>query len=287
MKSNHKINKINAKDNNNSKVIHENTKCSQCGQSPIEGIRYFCLTCSSYELCEKCEKKYGKKHGHDMLMLRRPNDLNKFKHNILKLKESHNLNKIEEKEEAKIDLVKCFSKCMNLKKIYTTRNNNNFIPIEITIKNTGDENWPNPCFFTCEEKSEIKGERVKLVKCKGKPGEEYTLKIKILLNNIKKTGTYKSIWVLKNENEEEFGEKVEFIIKDIFERDLNLKKNENKNIKDFRDDLEKNVIEIKQEFDILFSTSSIRNALIRTQGNKENAIKILYTEQKMGKYNKF
>lgn len=286
MKSNHKTNKKNT-DKKNSKVNHENSKCSQCGQSPIEGIRYYCLNCSSFELCQKCEQKYGEKHGHQMLMLRRPNDLKKYKHKILKLKESENLNKIEEKGETKIDLTKCFSKCMNLKKLYTTRNNNNFIPIEIIIKNTGDENWPTPCFFTCEEESQVKGERVKLVKCTGKYGEEYTLKIKILLNNIKKTGTYKSIWVLKNENGEEFGERVVFIIKDIFEKDLNLKKNENKNTKDFRDDLEKNVNEIKQEFDILFSTSSIRNALIRTQGNKENAIKILYTEQKMGKYNRF
>ena len=44
---------------------------------------------------------------------------------------------------------------------------------------------------------------------------------------------------------------------------------------------------IKQQYDILFSTPSIRNALIRTRGNKENAIKILYTEQKLGKYHHF
>ena len=289
MKSNHKISKKDTDDNKKTKVIHENSKCSQCGKSPIEGIRYYCLNCLSYDLCEKCEKKYGEKHGHEMLMLRRPNDLKKYKKNILKLTGAQNLNKIEEKEEPKIDITKCFSKCFNLKKIYTTRNNNNFIPIEIIIKNTGDENWPSPCFFTCEDESEVKGERVKLVKCTGKSGEENSLKIKILLNNIKKTGTYKSIWVLKNENGEEFGEKVIFIIKDIFEKDLNLKKNERKNkiTKDFRDDLDINVNEIKQEFDILFSTSSIRNALIRTEGNKENAIKILYTEQVMGKYNKF
>ena len=284
MKSKQKMTKKNT-DNKNSKVIHENSICSECGQSPIEGIRYYCLNCSSYELCQKCEKKYGEKHGHQMLMLRRPNDLKKFKHKISQLKESQNLNKIEEKEKTKIELTKCFSKCMNLKKMYTTRNNNNFIPIEIIIKNIGDENWPTPCFFTCEEESEIKGERVKLVKCTGKSGEEYTIKIKILLNNIKKTGTYKSIWALKNENGEKFGEKVVFIVKDIFEKNLNLKNNEN--TKDYRDDLEKSVNEIKQKFDILFSTSSIRNALIRTQGNKENAIKVLYTEQKMGKYNKF
>ena len=159
-------------------------------------------------------------------------------------------------------------------------------------KNIGDENWPTPCFFTCEEESDVKGDRVKLSKCSGKPGEEFNLKIKINLTNVKQSGTYKSIWRLKNEKGEVFGQKIEIIIKDIFVKDLNLKQEEKekkkkKEIKDFRDELESNVKEIKQKYDILFSISSIRNALIRTKGNKENAIKILYTEQKMGKYHHF
>ena len=277
----------------NTKAIHENSKCSKCGMSPIEGIRYLCLKCSTFELCPKCEKKYGEKHGHQLLMLRRPEDLEKFKSYIFNQKKSENINKIEEKKEAKKDLTKYYSKCINLKKIYTTKNNNNFIPIEITLKNTGDEQWPCPCFFSCEEESEVKGERVKLSKCTGKPGEEFTLKIKIILYNIKKTGVYKSIWGLKNENGDAFGEKIEFIINDIFEKDLNTIKEEKKNNEDkneaksYRDKLEETVKEIKQKFDILFSTDRVRNALIRTRGNKENAIKILNTEQKKGKYNQF
>lgn len=280
----------NTNSKNTKKVLHKNCKCSKCGQSPIEGIRYHCLVCQIYDLCPKCEEKYGEKHGHQLLMLRRPHDLDKYKKYIFKNSETEDINKIE--EESKIDLSKCHLKCINIKKEYTTRNNNNFIPLELILKNNGDENWPTPCFFTCEEESDVKGDRVKLCKCSGKPGEEFKLKIKINLTNIKKSGSYKSIWRLKNEKGEEFGEKIEFIIKDIFVQDLNLKKEEkesqNKNeIKDFRDELESNVREIKQKYDILFSTSSIRNALIRTKGNKENAIKILYTEQKMGKYHHF
>jgi hypothetical protein len=263
--------------NSNTKIIHINTKCSQCGQSPIEGIRYYCLKCLSYNLCSKCEKKYGEKHGHPLLMLRRPQDIDKY-----------NLNKIE--DEVKIDHTKYHFKCINLKKEYTTKNNNNFIPIEIVIKNTGDESWPTPCFFSCQEESDVKGERVKLFKCSGKQGEEIKFKIKINLNNIKKTGIYKSVWIIKTENGDKLGEKIVFVVKDIFDKDLNLKEKGNKNkneVKDFRDELEKNVREIKQQYDILFSTPSIRNALIRTKGNKENAIKILYTEQKLGKYHHF
>lgn len=284
MKSKQKIIK---KDINKTKVVHENSKCSKCGQSPIEGIRYYCLKCETFELCSACEKNYGEKHGHELLKIRRPEDFNKFKIEIIKQKELQNLNKIEENEEKKVDLTKCHSKCMNLKKIYTTLNNNNFLPIEIIIKNTGDEQWPTPCFFTCDESSEVKGERIKLVKCTGKPEEEYKLKFKIILKDINKTGIYKSIWQLKNENDEVFGEKIEIVIKDIFEKDKKLRggKKDKKNIvKDYRDELEENVKEIKQKYDILFSTSSIRNALIRTKGNKENAIKMLYTEKNRNSY---
>lgn len=275
---------------NTKKVLHKNCKCSECGQSPIEGIRYHCLECQIYDLCPICEEKYGEKHGHQLLVLRRPHDLDKYKEYFFKKDETEDINKNE--EEAKIDLSKCFSKCINLQKEYTTRNNNNFIPIELILKNIGDENWPTPCFFTCEEESDVKGDRIKLSKCSGKPGEEFNLKIKINLTNVKQSGTYKSIWRLKNEKGEVFGQKIEIIIKDIFVKDLNLKQEEKeskkkKEIKDFRDELESNVKEIKQKYDILFSISSIRNALIRTKGNKENAIKILYTEQKMGKYHHF
>ena len=264
------------------KVIHKNTKCSKCGKSPIEGIRYICLQCKSYELCQSCEKKYGEKHGHPLLMLRRAEDFDKFKNYFFNKKKVEELDKIEEEEKKTIDLSKCYSKVLNLNNLYITRNNNNFIPIELILKNTGDEQWPCPCFFTCNEESEVKGNRIKLVKFTGKSGEEYKLKIKIILNNIKKTGVYKSIWQLRNEKGEPFGEKVEFIIKDIFEKDIKIKDDKNKKseVKDYRDELEESINEIKQKYDIMFTTESIKNALIRTKGNKENAIKILLTEQK-------
>ena len=257
----------------NKKAIHKNTKCSKCGQSPIEGIRYICLECPDFNLCSSCEKNCGEKHGHNLLKLRRPEDLEKYKFYFKNLK--------EDEYQHIIDLNKCQFKCINLKNLYITLNNNNFIPIELIIKNIGDEEWPTPCYFVCDEDSEIKGEKVKLSKCKGKPGEEYVLKIKINLNNLKKTGIYKSFWILKNEKGDAFGEKVEINVKDIFEKE-EVKKEDEK--KDYRDELDKNVKEIKQKYDILFSYARIRNALIRTKGNKENAIKILQTEKNLNSY---
>jgi hypothetical protein len=217
--------------------------------------------------------------------LRRADDFDKFKNYIFKPKDLEKLNKIEDnEEEAKINIYKCKSTCTNLKEVYTTLNNNNFIPIDLFLRNNGDEQWPSPCFFTCdEERSKIKGERVKISNFSGLQGEQIKIKIKINLKNIKKTGTYTSIWQLKNENGEDFGEKFIFNVNDIFEKKTKEKEKEKEKkteVKDYRDELEKKVNEIKQKYDILFTSASIRNALIRTKGNKQNAIKILFTEQK-------
>ena len=64
------------------KVIHKNTKCSECGISPIEGILYKCLSCKKYDLCQKCEKIFGEKHGHNFLMLRKEKYLKLFEDKI-------------------------------------------------------------------------------------------------------------------------------------------------------------------------------------------------------------
>lgn len=267
------------------KVVHKNSKCSKCGKSPIEGNRYICMQCLTFQLCQSCESKYGKQHGHLLLKLKRADDFDKFKNYIFNSKALKKLNINEENEkDTRIGIIKCKSTCTNLKEIYTTLNNNNFIPIDLFLRNNGDEQWPSPCFFTCdEERSQIKGERVKISKFSGLPGEQYKIKIKINLKNIKKTGTYTSVWQLKNENGDAFGEKFIFNINDIFEKktiEKTKEKEKKTEVKDYRDELENSVNEIKQKYDILFTTSSIRNALIRTKGNKENAIKILFTEQK-------
>ena len=59
-------------------VIHKNSKCAECGISPIIGIKYHCMNCTLYELCSNCEKKQGEKHGHPLLKLRKAEYLEKF-----------------------------------------------------------------------------------------------------------------------------------------------------------------------------------------------------------------
>lgn len=129
-----------------------NSKCSECKSSPIKGIKYKCIECPDYEICENCEKEAGKNHGHP----------------LLKLKSEKDFKMLVEYQES---------------------------------KNEG--------------------------KLKGK------------------------------------------------------KKNDTK---DFRDTLERDVQEIKANYDILFPSANIRNALIRTKGNKDNAVKILFTELNRNNY---
>ena len=74
------------------KVIHKNTKCSECGISPIEGILYKCLSCKKYDLCQKCEKIFGEKHGHNFLMLRKEQYLKLFKDKIKEDKDENREN---------------------------------------------------------------------------------------------------------------------------------------------------------------------------------------------------
>ena len=42
--------------------MHQNIKCDICGKCPIEGIRYKCLECNDFDLCENCESVHGHQH---------------------------------------------------------------------------------------------------------------------------------------------------------------------------------------------------------------------------------
>lgn len=48
---------------------HGGVRCDGCGNHPIIGIRYKCLVCENFDLCEKCEDGVG--HDHPMIRLPR------------------------------------------------------------------------------------------------------------------------------------------------------------------------------------------------------------------------
>ena len=90
-------------------VIHSGVKCQQCQVYPITGIRYKCLKCDCYNLCEVCEEQYGKNHGHPLLKLRNTEQTEMFqkKYNIREDREDR-----EDKLKQPIFLKPTF-KCVN------------------------------------------------------------------------------------------------------------------------------------------------------------------------------
>ena len=195
-------------------LIHHGIKCDICQKVPIIGIRYKCLQCKSYNLCEDCEKKEGMNHGHLLLKLR----------DNKQIKMVVNANAKKEVKLKSHPNQKPQSKCLNTTMTYKTVNNNNFITIPVKLMNNGKTNWPLPCFFTCNDYiSKVKGERVKLSNIKGQPGEIVEFNIKLDLSQIKKTGDYTSVWSLRDENDVQFGQKFIFIINDTFKQKLELK----------------------------------------------------------------
>lgn len=71
---NEKKEKVDIKDEKKeeSKVVHKGVDCGLCGCENICGIRYSCGVCPDLDICEECEKKYGKVHNHPLLKIRHP-----------------------------------------------------------------------------------------------------------------------------------------------------------------------------------------------------------------------
>lgn len=55
--------------NNSEKICHTNIQCDGCNDYPIYGIRYKCVICDDFDLCEKCEKKTAHPKAHPLLKL--------------------------------------------------------------------------------------------------------------------------------------------------------------------------------------------------------------------------
>ena len=57
---------------NSSKMIHRGICCNRCGKENIQGIRYKCVQCMNFNLCENCENNYIHDMKHIMVKIRFP-----------------------------------------------------------------------------------------------------------------------------------------------------------------------------------------------------------------------
>jgi len=67
-----KVQKLVAPKKSGNKEIHSTVTCDKCGTFPIVGIRYKCMECPNYDLCEKCEESKYLEHEHNFLKVRKP-----------------------------------------------------------------------------------------------------------------------------------------------------------------------------------------------------------------------
>ena len=58
--------------NDSKKEVHWFISCDGCHAYPIYGKRFKCETCKDFDLCEKCEAKYGGEHLHPFLKVYEP-----------------------------------------------------------------------------------------------------------------------------------------------------------------------------------------------------------------------
>ena len=45
-------------------VVHEGVRCNRCGEI-IKGLRFTCIHCPCYDMCEKCEAEGTLNHNKD------------------------------------------------------------------------------------------------------------------------------------------------------------------------------------------------------------------------------
>ena len=97
--------------NLNKNTIHEGIQCLNCMICPIKGIRYHCLNCSNYNLCEKCEEIIGCTHPHNLLKMRYPvmRKKTEIKFNKKKMKKhKNNSNQYNNNDDSNDDLDNIF-----------------------------------------------------------------------------------------------------------------------------------------------------------------------------------
>ena len=53
----------------NNNYVHKNYECDYCKAYPIKGVRYHCLECVDFDICEKCEQELN--HQHPLYKIKR------------------------------------------------------------------------------------------------------------------------------------------------------------------------------------------------------------------------
>ena len=210
MKSNMNLSKI---EESSCNLEHKGIQCKKCFKEPIIGIRYKCLQCDNYNLCQKCEEENSKESFHDK------------SHDFIKIR------KTKQKEKEKIYSYDC-PNMLNLAEYIGEGTDK--IDLKIILNNNGNENWPKgKTKLIFDESSPIKGDDINL-----EPqniGEEKSYIVKLKNMGKMKMGEYKCFLNFNVEGKN-YGEQIIILIgiKKIDEKEKEIKKYIDK-INEFRD----------------------------------------------------
>jgi hypothetical protein len=177
---------------NSNKIIHI-YKCNNCGKENIEGIRYKCTNCPDYNLCEKCESNSEHIPSHILLKIRRPIQDKNLNYKIKNFTYKNSVFNYSINEKTFI-----FS--------FSDKENDNLVR-QISLTNSGFEEWQSGNVFKCLPDSELKGKDYKIEQ--GLNINE-TINIEIIFQDFKKDlNTFKDeydvYYQMFNGNEEAFG----------------------------------------------------------------------------------
>ena len=187
---------------NSNKIIHI-YKCNNCGKENIEGIRYKCTNCPDYNLCEKCESNSEHIPSHVLLKIRRPIQDKNLNYKIKNFTYKNSVFNYSINEKTFI-----FS--------FSDKENDNLVR-QISLTNSGFEEWQSGNVFKCLPDSELKGKDYKIEQ--GLNINE-TINIEIIFQDFKKDlNTFKDeydvYYQMFNSDDEAFGNITKFKV--IFE----------------------------------------------------------------------
>ena len=177
---------------NSNKIIHI-YKCNNCGKENLEGIRYKCTNCPDYNLCEKCESNSEHIPSHVLLKIRRPIQDKNLNYKIKNFTYKNSVINYSINEKTFI-----FS--------FSDKENDNLVR-QISLTNSGFEEWQSGNVFKCLPDSELKGKDYIIEQ--GLNINE-TINIEIIFQDFKKDlNTFKDeydvYYQMFNGNEEAFG----------------------------------------------------------------------------------
>jgi Zinc finger, ZZ type len=124
--------------------VHQGFVCDRCSINPIVGIRFHCLICLDFDLCDLCEKTFGPVHGHPLLKIK-----GRFSENLDERKNFLNIGSLQQINDyrANIDVLNFKTNDLGANIVEIERNNE--FRAELKITNNGEQRWPNGVEFKC------------------------------------------------------------------------------------------------------------------------------------------